>query len=183
MPQPNLKASKRLSYLLRHSQNPLYIELSGGWASVKTILQALDISRSELETIVAEDEKGRYSFDETGKRIRANQGHSIPNVEIPMEQPDPPEFLYHGTATRFLDDIMQDGLKPMKRQWVHISPDYQTALRVGSRHGKPVVLRMHAQAFVKAGHKLFRSANGVWQAAAVPTQFLDPIWEFSEKES
>ncbi len=183
MPQSNLKASKRLSYLLRHSRTPLYIDLKGGWASVKTILQVLNISREELEIIVREDEKGRYSFDTTGTRIRANQGHSIPNVEIPMEQPDPPEFLYHGTATHFLDDIMQDGLKPMKRQWVHISPDYQTALRVGSRHGKPVVLRMHAQAFVKAGHKLFRSANGVWQVAAVPTQFLDPIWEFSEEES
>ncbi len=166
----NTKSSKRLSFLLRHCQEPVYIELQGGWAKVSTVLDVLHINRATLDEIVAEDEKGRYSFDFTGKKIRANQGHSIPSVVVDMEQPEPPELLYHGTATRFLDDILRDGLKPMRRQYVHISNDMETAVKVGSRHGTPVVLIIHAKQFVTDGHRLFRSANGVWQAEAVPPQ-------------
>lgn len=172
------KVSKKLSYLLRHSQDPLYINLEGGWAKVETILEALQISQTQLEQIVTEDEKMRYSFDKGGTKIRANQGHSIPGVYIEFASPEPPEFLYHGTATRFLDSIMKDGLKPMTRQWVHISPTYETAVKVGSRHGKPIVLRVKAKEFVAAGNKLFLSDNGVWLATAVPPSFLEPF--FSE---
>lgn len=171
------KVSKRLSYLLRHSQDPLYINLEGGWANVSTILKALEISKSELEQIVAEDEKMRYSFDKSGTQIRANQGHSILGVQIEFASPEPPEFLYHGTATRFLDSIMQDGLKPMTRQWVHISPDYETAVKVGTRHGKPVVLRVNAKKFISSGNELYLTENGIWLAKAVSPAFLEIIYE------
>lgn len=167
-----LKASKRLSYLLRHSQEPLYIDLQGGWAQVKTILQVLGLSRAELDEIVATDAKGRYSYSKDGAKIRANQGHSIDGVVVDMERPEPPELLYHGTATRFLDDILREGLKPMSRQFVHISPDFETAVAVGRRHGKPVVLAIRAKEFVADGHDLFRSANGVWQALSVPPDYF-----------
>ena len=96
-----------------------------------------------------------------------------------MEAPEPPEFLYHGTATRFLDTIMKDGLKPMTRQFVHISPDYETAVKVGGRHGKPVVLKIRAKDFVDDGNELYRSSNGVWQAKAVPPEYLTVL--FSEE--
>lgn len=167
------KTSKRLSYMLRHSQSPLYIDINGGWAPVNTILRDLNITRAQLDEIVATDAKTRYSFDATGTLIRANQGHSIPGVNIEMECPEPPEILYHGTATRHLDNIMREGLKPMSRLWVHISPDYETAVKVGSRHGKPVVLLVRAREFVADGYKLYRSANGVWQAAEVPSKYLE----------
>ena len=166
------RASKRLSYYLRHCAEPLYIDLNGGWASVETMLQLLRLNREQLDLIVATDSKGRYSYDPAGTRIRANQGHSIPGVTLIMEQPEPPEYLYHGTATRFLDAIMAEGLKPMNRQWVHISPDIETALAVGRRHGKPVILRIHARQFVEDGHELLRSDNGVWQARAVPAEYF-----------
>ena len=167
------RTSKKLSFLLRHSQDPLYIDLQGGWADVSEIMRILGISRAVLDEIVVTDEKGRYSFDITGQRIRANQGHSIPGVVIDMEQPDPPECVYHGTATCFLDNILRDGLKPMNRQYVHISTDYETAVKVGSRHGKPVVLKIRAKEFVGAGNKLFRFANGVWQAESVPSEYFE----------
>lgn len=166
------KASKRLSYLLRHSRDPLYIDLNGGWASVSTMLQVLHLTRAELDEIVGTDAKERYSYDATGTKIRANQGHSIPGVELDMERPEPPEFLYHGTATRFLDSILREGLKPMSRQWVHLSPNFETAVNVGKRHGKPVVLVVRARAFVQDGYDLFRSANGVWQAKTVPPEYF-----------
>lgn len=171
------KASKRMSYLLRHCTNPLYIDLNGGYAPVEVIVSVLqekfkDFNADILREIVAEDTKGRYSFDETGTLIRANQGHSIPNVVVEMESPEPPEVLYHGTALRFLPSIMEQGLLPMRRQYVHISPDYQTAIAVGKRHGEPVVLAIAAKHFVADGYRLMRSANGVWQADNVPPEYL-----------
>lgn len=174
------KVSKRLSYLLRHSREPLYIDLQGGWAAVSDILKELKLSRSDLDEIVAEDTKGRYAYDPTGNKIRACQGHSIPGVVIDMDCPDPPEYLYHGTAEHFVDAIMREGLKPMRRQWVHISPDYETAATVGKRHGKPVVLKFRAKDFVRDGHKLYRSSNGVWQAQIISPEYLS-ICSFEEK--
>ena len=185
------KISKRLSWLLRHCQEPLYIDPQGGWAPVETILQALSkknrtVDRQMLETIVATDEKGRYSFDESGDRIRANQGHSIPGVIIEMEKPVPPEYLYHGTAGDFLPSIMEKGLLPMSRQYVHISPDYETAVRVGTRHGRnhggTAILEFAAGDFVRDGHDLWISANGIWQAKIVPPQYLQVRVEFCEKQ-
>ena len=156
----NLKRiSVKLAWMLRHCQTPRYIDLNGGWADVDVIIKALK-------------ERGRYSFDETGTKIRANQGHSIPGVVIEMESPEPPEFLYHGTAERFLDAILKEGLKPMTRQFVHISPDYETAVKVGRRHGKPVILKIRARDFKNDGNELYRSSNGVWQAKAVPPEYF-----------
>ena len=157
---------------------------NGGWRDGNTITSVLrekdpKFDLDALKQIVAEDEKGRYAFDSTGTKIRANQGHSIPGVVIEMEAPEPPKFLYHGTATRFLDTIMKDGLKPMSRQFVHISPDYATAVKVGSRHGKPVVLKVRAKDFVADGNELYRSSNGVWQAKEVPPEYLTVL--FSKK--
>lgn len=170
------KLSKKMSYLLRHSTEPRYVD-EYGWADIVDIIKELrkrepKFNLSTLEQIVTEDEKGRYSFDDSHTRIRANQGHSIPNIHVEMSQPEPPELLYHGTATRFLDSIMNEGLKPMSRQFVHISPDYETAVKVGNRHGKTVVLEFRAKDFVADGNELYLSANGVWQAKFVPAKYL-----------
>lgn len=164
---------RKLAYMLRHSRDPLYISLDGGWAPVSKVIKELNISRTQLDEIVANDNKQRYMYDIHKQRIRACQGHSIPGVIVEMEQPEPPEYLYHGTATRFLDAIMKDGLKPMSRQWVHLSGDYDTAINVGARHGNPIVLRINARQFVADGHQLYRSLNGVWQAKDVPVKYLE----------
>lgn len=89
-----------------------------------------------------------------------------------MTQPEPPEFLYHGSASKFVDAILKEGLKPMSRHWVHISPGYATALKFSARHGPPIVLTFQAADFVKDGYELFLSANGVWQTKAVSPQYL-----------
>lgn len=194
------RVSKTLSFMLRHSRDPQYIDLDGGWAETDVIVEALGrkycgFSRALLAQIVAEDEKGRYSFDGTGTRIRANQGHSIPGVVVEMEEPEPPRLLYHGTARRFLPSILARGLLPMDRQFVHLSSDVPTAIKVGRRHGEPVVLAVEAERFAAGGHTLKRSENGVWQAESVPPEYLRVLEEdpsegdlhksscqFSEKE-
>ena len=171
------KISIKLAWLLRHCQTPLYIDLNGGWADADTIIAELRkeypaFSLEALQRIVAEDKKGRYSFDASCRRLRANQGHSIPGVVIEIESPEPPEYLYHGTAYCFFNKVLNEGLKPMTRQYVHISSDYETALKVGSRHGNPVVLKLRAKDFVRDGNELYLSSNGVWQAKAVPPQYF-----------
>lgn len=177
-----IRISRKLSYLLRHSTEPVYISKNGAWADTQTIVKVLkqrfpEVTLETIRTIVAEDEKGRYSFNEDGSKIRANQGHSIPDVEIKMQRADPPDYLYHGTATRFLNSIMREGLLPMRRQFVHISSDYETAVKVGSRHGKPVVLKIDAKRFVEDGNEIYLSANGVWQAKAVPPKYFIVIYD------
>ena len=174
------KASVRLAYMLRHSREPLYVAMDGGWAPVDLVIKALrerfpEMNRTYLEQIVAMDQKGRYAFDPSGEYIRANQGHSIPGVIVDMQKAVPPEILYHGTAQRFLPSIQEEGLKPMNRQFVHISAVYETAVNVGSRHGEPVVLLVHTGDMARDGYEFFLSANGVWQTKEVPAKYLE-VW-------
>lgn len=127
-----------------------------------------------LEQIVWTDQKQRYSFNDDKTMIRANQGHSV-RVDVGLKELQPPEILYHGTATRFLDSIMADELKPMCRMYVHLSKDIETATNVGKRHGKPVVLEIAAGKMYKDGCKFYLSENGVWLTSHVATSYIRVI--------
>ena len=175
--------SRFISLILRHKPEAIGIEIerTGGWADVDALIAGINangkyhIDRPLLEKIVADDSKGRYSFNSDGTKIRANQGHSI-DVVVEMEHRTPPGFLYHGTAWRFMGNIMAKGLLPGSRQFVHLSPDYATAVTVGFRHSKPekpVVLKIHAGQMAADGYDFMISANGVWQIEHVPPQYLE----------
>lgn len=166
------KKSKFLSLVLRHDPKKIGIVLDPhGWADVVELCQKMPISKEDLDEIVRTDSKGRYSYSEDGKKIRANQGHSV-EVDVEFEELAPPEFLWHGTATKSLDSIFKDGLLPMSRLYVHLSADKETALKVGSRHGTPAILKVSALKMHREGHRFFRSKNGVWQVLHVPSQFF-----------
>ncbi len=166
------KTSKFLSLVLRHYPEKIGVSLDEhGWAPVPDILAGMNLTMEELEHIVDADEKRRYSFSGDKTRIRANQGHSIP-VDLELEQRQPPEVLFHGTVERFLDPIRREGLQRRSRQYVHLSPDAETAVKVGSRRGKPVVLQVAAGRMARDGRAFFRSENGVWLTEEVPPQYL-----------
>jgi putative RNA 2'-phosphotransferase len=129
------------------------------------------LSKDVLKQVVEQNDKQRFSFSEDGLRIRANQGHSIP-VDLGLEPLIPPEVLFHGTATRSIESIKQQGLVPKGRNQVHLSPDEQTAVKVGQRHGKPMVLTIHSGDMHKRGFRFYRSANGVWLTEQVPVEFI-----------
>lgn len=173
----HVRISKFLSYVLRHKPEAIGITLDdAGWVDVDLLLQAMKaagkpVSRNVLEEIVRTNDKQRFAFNDDGTKIRASQGHSI-QIDLGLRPVTPPGVLYHGTATRFLDRILSAGLLPQRRQYVHLSPDEQTALRVGQRHGKPVILRIDAGAMHADGHIFFLSANGVWLTASVPPNYL-----------
>jgi putative RNA 2'-phosphotransferase len=175
-----IRISKFLSKHLRHAPEAIGITLEpGGWVNVETLLEAcakhgMRISRETLNTVVAENSKQRFGFDETGTLIRANQGHST-DVELEFESVTPPETLYHGTATKFLPSILETGLQRMKRHHVHLSSDLETAAKVGSRHGNLVMLEVDTKAMVEAGFVFYRSENGVWLVDDVPVKFLKTL--------
>ena len=172
-----VRDSKFLARVLRHDPGLIGVELDpAGWVDVGVLLAAAEahgkrMSRERLNAIVAQNDKKRYEFDETGERIRASQGHSVP-VELGYEPATPPQRLYHGTATRSLASIYRDGLLPGERHHVHLSADTATATKVGSRHGVPVVLAVDAEAMAKAGHTFYQSTNGVWLTDRVPPRYL-----------
>lgn len=171
-----VRLSKFLSKHLRHEPERLGLALMpGGWVPVDDLLAAsarfLPITREELEEVVARNNKQRFSFDPTGSLIRASQGHSVP-VDLQLEPSEPPPVLYHGTAERFIESIMRSGLRKMSRHHVHLSPDVETAWRVGARHGKPVVLAVDAARMSAGGHVFYRSENGVWLVGGVPPEYL-----------
>jgi putative RNA 2'-phosphotransferase len=172
-----VKVSKYLSKHLRHQPERLGLTLdSAGWVSVEELLAAcarhrMAISRAELEHVVASNDKQRFAFSPDGLRIRASQGHSIA-VDLDLAPDDPPPLLFHGTVAAFLDQIKREGLQPMNRHDVHLSVDTETAVRVGSRRGKPVILTIDAAAMTAAGHVFRVSDNGVWLVPSVPPEFI-----------
>jgi putative RNA 2'-phosphotransferase len=170
-----VRVSKYLAKHLRHQPERIGIELDAhGWVDIDVLLTAaasngFPISRAELEQVVAGNDKRRYVIG--GDRIRASQGHSVP-VDLDLPVAEPPPVLYHGTVARNVEPIRVEGLRPMARHHVHLSPDRETATRVGARRGKPVVLVVDAGAMYAAGHHFRVSANGVWLVDHVPPDFI-----------
>lgn len=176
-PDQTTRRSKFLSRVLRHQPETVGIELdAAGWTSVDSLLLGCaqarrPISLEELEHIVTTNAKQRFEFSEDRTRIRASQGHSV-EVELRYEARTPPEVLYHGTATRFLDSIREKGLLKMRRHQVHLSAETRMTLEVGARHGKPVLLTINTAAMHQDGHVFYQSTNGVWLVDHVPPKYI-----------
>ena len=177
MKNTHKRISKLMSLVLRHKPEHLDLTLDeNGWVKVDLLLaamqrQGLDVDRELLEEVVRDNDKQRFAFNDDRTQIRANQGHSI-EVDVELEQKTPPSVLLHGTVEKFLDAIRESGLKKMSRQHVHLSADMETASKVGSRRGKPVILQIDAANMEKNGHVFYLSANGVWLTDHVPPGFI-----------
>jgi putative RNA 2'-phosphotransferase len=173
-----VRFSKFLSLVLRHKPEEIGLTLdSQGWADVGDLIEranrrGVPLTRELVEQVVATNDKKRFALSADGAKVRASQGHSV-EVDLGLEPRQPPEVLFHGTATRFLPGITAKGLLPSGRQHVHLSPDEATAVTVGRRHGKPVVLRVRCGEMHRAGFLFYLSDNGVWLTERVPVAFLD----------
>lgn len=179
---PNLtRISKYISLILRHKPEVIGIKLDAhGWVDANALLAGINkkypINRDILEKIVRSDEKQRYTFSEDGTKIRANQGHSI-QVDVELALTEPPETLHHGTAQRFVASIEGQGLLPRSRLYVHLSPNQETAEKVGCRHGEPVIYQVDAGQMHRNGYLFYLSANGVWLTKVVPATYLKRLKE------
>ena len=173
------ETSKYISLILRHKPETIGITLDEhGWANVNELISGIakthEMNMDILEEIVASDEKQRYSFNEDKTLIRANQGHSIP-VDVELEETVPPEILWHGTGEKYSASIDEQGLIPKSRLYVHLSKDEETATKVGLRHGKLVMYKVHSREMQKDGYKFYLSKNGVWLTKEVPVKYLEKI--------
>ena len=178
--QQLVKISKYLSRHLRHKPHKLGLTLGpGGWVSVDELLAACQkynfpLTCDELEEVVNNNDKKRFSFDETGSLIRANQGHSVA-VDLQLQPLVPPDVLYHGTGEQVVSLILEEGLQKMCRHHVHLSKDTMTAFKVGKRKSKSVVLQINSAVMYQDGYQFFCSDNGVWLVEYVPSKYLEVI--------
>lgn len=170
--------SKYISLILRHRPEAIGISLDEhGWADVQELISGINrsgghtLSMESLEEIVRTDEKQRYSFNGDHTLIRANQGHSVP-VDVELEEKIPPDILWHGTAEKYTSSIESQGLIPKSRLYVHLSSDEETAKKVGSRHGRPVIYEIDCKRMTEDGFRFFLSANKVWLTKEVPVKYL-----------
>ncbi len=175
MSKEHTKISKFLSFVLRHNPQSIGLELDEkGWADVSGLIEKstkLALTPKLIAEVVRCNDKQRFALSEDGLKIRASQGHSI-KVDLGLEPVIPPDILYHGTASRFLASIMKQGLTRQNRQHVHLSADEETAKKVGSRHGIPVILIIAAGNLHQTGQSFYLSDNQVWLTEKVPVQAI-----------
>lgn len=178
--------SKTVSFALRH--RPDFFNLkpdSEGWVPMDALVKAVSLRlnyavvRQDIEDIIAISEKKRFEFN--GDRIRATYGHSFGDAEgrgfqnkIEFKAVEPPRVLYHGTSERAWAIIQKEGLKPMGRQYVHLSSDVETAHKVGLRHDRhPIILSVNASKMYEDGWTFFHSGNdGTWMCEDVPAKYI-----------
>ncbi len=173
-----VRLSKFISLVLRHNPDKIGLTLDeNGWASVDELLfraatkAGQHFDRSTLEQVVAQNDKKRFAFSADGQKIRASQGHSIA-VDLALQPVSPPDVLYHGTAIRFQQSILEKGLIPGSRNHVHLSADVQTASMVGKRHGKLLIFTVKTREMEQDGFLFYLSENKVWLTEHVPTNYL-----------
>ena len=175
------KISKFMALILRHKPGKFGVELDEqGFCGLEALVEALrrrfpEVDEGVVREIVESDEKGRYEI--RGGRIRARYGHSVP-VSLDLEPVEPPEVLYHGTARRSLPRILEEGLRPMGRQFVHLSATIEDAIAVGRRKDpEPVVIEVAAKRAHEAGVTFYRASDKVYLAPYVPPEYLRPSGE------
>lgn len=171
--------SKAMSKALRHRPERIGLTLApDGSVEVAALLEALKrrggwprtLDESDIMHVVEHGSKERFAVEDG--RIRARYGHSIP-MPIAYEPATPPALLYHGTTENHAEAIMREGLLPMGRQVVHLSTDVETALQVGARHGRRVViLCVDAEAACANGISFYRGNESTWLADRIPPEYL-----------
>ncbi len=174
-----VKLSKEVSYALRHAPWEYELELDeDGFVPIEQLLHSLnslneygrEVTKEDLEYIISHSDKRRHEI--VNDKIRALYGHSIP-IKIEKTLAAPPDILYHGTARRFLNSIMKDGLLPMKRQYVHLSADTDIARLVGKRRDRdPIILEIDAKAASKDGIPFYIGNDRIWLSDQIPAKYI-----------
>lgn len=171
------KVSKYLSFILRHKPDYIGLQLDEfGWANIDELIfksekAGTKINLETIEMVVAKSDKQRFSISKDGKSIRANQGHSLA-VKLGFQSLQPPDSLFHGTTVKNLERINSEGIRRMQRHHVHLTESSETAINVGKRYGKPVLLTIDSKSMFKDGFEFFKSENNVWLVDSVPVHYI-----------
>ena len=173
-----IRLSKAISRALRHDPDGFGLVLAvGGWVRVNDLLvglqkQAAWQGLTEGDIVELVSRPGKQRFELKDGLIRALYGHTI-KVDLQQESKAPPRLLYHGTTPDAAGLIRRQGLKPMGRQYIHLSQDIETAIRVGERKTtRPVILTIYAAQAHQQGIPFYHGNDTTWLADAVPPQFI-----------
>lgn len=175
--QQKRKVSTFMSLVLRHKPEEIGLQLDeNGWALVSDLIYKMNgkghaLDFENLEEIVATNDKKRFAFNDDKTKIRASQGHSVA-IDLALIESTPPETLFHGTVEKFIVEIKTNGLLKMSRQHVHLSKDKETAIKVGSRRGNPILLIVNSIKMHEDGYRFYQSENGVWLTDHVPAKYI-----------
>ena len=174
------RIGKFLSLVLRHKPKEANLTLDpNGWTDTKSLLKNVNIDLTELDWIVSNDNKERFSYNDNKTKIRANQGHSISEIDLNLDEiQDIPEYLYHGTSTSVLSILIQEGIKKMKRNYIHLSKDIETATIVGKRKGNNIVIiKIDSKQMYKDNIEIYISKNNVYLTDYVnPKYFIEYLY-------
>ena len=177
--EQNTRISKFMALVLRHKPELIGIIMnSEGWVNLDDFIRKLNIykhfnvNKETVNIIIKNDEKQRYALSSDGSMIRANQGHSV-DINLNLKPEMPPFILYHGTVHKYLEKIKKEGLRPMSRQFIHLSLDKKTAENVGKRRGIPVVLTVNARDMYTAGYNFYQSENKIWMTKTIPIEYIN----------
>jgi len=176
------KISQYLSYILRHKPEEIGLTLDvEGWANLDELIdksqpiEGTILTHEIIQTIVQNSDKKRFQLSNDKLNIRAIQGHSTPSINRTFIEYTPPEFLYHGTAQRFIESIKSQGLIAKERHYVHLTENINIANSVGIRYGKPIILKIHTLEMHNKGFIFFKTENDVWLIKNVPSEFIDEL--------
>lgn len=175
-----IRLSKKISHALRHEPWVYELELDAeGWTDLEALLESIREGSSQwsalnaqhVEEIIRTSNKVRFEIKDG--RIRATYGHSVPG-KVVRTATHPPDWLYHGTAPTTAALIRQSGLLPMRRQYVHLSTDRETAQMVGQRKShEPVILVVRSAEAFAGGVSFYDGNDKTWLADQVPPGFID----------
>ena len=174
---------KYISMLLRHHPESKNLHMDHhGWVEVDELISKISTKRNPvtfemIKNIVDTDNKNRFDIQELNGvyYIRANQGHSIKDIDIGFDVVTPPDVLFHGTAQKSVDSILKSGIEKRGRQYVHLSPDISTAIKVGERHGDVRIFEINAKQMKEDGKIFYLSKNGVWLTDFVDRKYIKLI--------
>ena len=180
--------SKFVSHALRHEPWLYGLKVDDrGWVSVQDLLVALRYRKSEWKSLDENDllkmikKAGKRRHEIHDGKIRALYGHSYPGILIkPVVRP--PEFLYHGTAPNTAKTILLEGLKPMRRQHVHLSINYEKAQKAGNRKANnPIILKVLAAKAYQEGIEFYEGNERIWLAKYIPPVYIEKILNSAHK--
>jgi putative RNA 2'-phosphotransferase len=167
--------SRLISYWLRHHPEEAgLMQDEFGWVGTSQLLSALgekkiSLTLDNLHRLNNSFDKVRWEIN--SEKIRATHGHSF-LVLLGEEMKTPPATLYHGTSIKQLSKIIEQGILPMNRQFVHLSENEITAFNVGKRHGKPFIIEIETENLVKNGWEFYQTSDNVWLTKAIPSSYL-----------
>lgn len=171
-----IQLSKTVSHALRHETQSYNLNLDNqGWVLLSALVIALNskgiqVDEFDINKMVELSEKKRHQT--LNCKIRAYYGHSVKD-KILKNPVEPPEFLYHGTVQNSLTDILEKGLLPMERQYVHLSIDRSKAEMVDSRRKSDlVILTIRAKEAFLNNIQFYKEENGIWLSDQIPSKYI-----------